>query len=478
MQLEGFSIGMQLKEMRDFAERQGWRIEREYVDEGFSASSSNRPQFQMLVRDSRLQMFDVLLVHKLDRLYRNQMEQIQFLQSLRAHAVKLVSVTEPVDFDSIAGETMLLMLGALNEGYLRNSSEETRKGKHGRVLSGQWNGIFPFGYCRGLCSRCDDPNGKDYCSYHGKPDKGDGTQLIIHPKDSAGAQKAFVLCRTGKHSTYSISEKLNELGYRTRNRRPFTADAVCDLLRNPFYVGWVGYKGELHRANHAALVDQQTFDECQVIISAHARAKRNATTGQRFFLLTGLVRCSGCGHSMARQTNRSTFAHGGLRETRLYRERERCSARRGSTSTVKADELEALVEEQIRQLSLPKPWRERIAVLAQADSVTSEVDLTRRELRSQLSRLQVLFVDGKMTTEEYERREHAIQRRLAEIAEPIGEMEANIAQQLIDFGKIYDSMSGDERKQIIRKIVRAVSVKDGTLDRIEFRSRFKALQSA
>jgi site-specific DNA recombinase len=253
MQMEGFSLDMQLKEMRDFAAKENWTIVREYVEEGFSAKTSDRPQFQMLLRDVRLNLFDGLLVHKLDRLYRNLIELLQFVQMLRQNNITLVSVFERFDFNSIAGEMVLSLMGGLSEVYVRNLREETMKGKHGRVLKGLWNGSFPFDYCRGKCSECNDPNGKDYCPDFGQPDKVNGKHLIIHPKDGDGMRLAFALCRTREHSTSTIAQSLNQLGYRTRTKKRFTSDAVCDLLRNPFYAGWVAYKGEQHQGLHPAL---------------------------------------------------------------------------------------------------------------------------------------------------------------------------------------------------------------------------------
>ncbi len=160
MQIEGFSIDVQLKEMREFAAKEGWTIVREYVDEGYSARSSVRPQFQVLLRDVQVGLFDGLLVHKLDRLNRNLLELLQFVHLLRKREISLISVHERFDFNSIPGEMMLSLMGGLSEVYVRNLREETMKGKYGRVLKGLWNGIFPFGYCQGKCSRCQDPNGK------------------------------------------------------------------------------------------------------------------------------------------------------------------------------------------------------------------------------------------------------------------------------------------------------------------------------
>lgn len=475
MQMEGFSLDMQLKEMRDFAAKENWTIVREYLEGGYSAKSAERPQFQILLRDARLHMFDGLLVHKLDRLYRNLLELLQFVQMLRQQEITLVSVYERFDFNSITGEMVLSLMGGLSEVYVRNLREETMKGKYGRVLKGLWNGIFPFGYCRGLCSKCEDPNGKNYCPDFGKPNKADGKILIVHPKDGEAVKQAFSLLHTRTHSTRTIALILNQVGYRTRTKKPFTADAVCDLLRNSFYAGWVTYKGEQHRAAHPILVDQQMFDDCQAIISGHYRAKRNAASGQRFFLLSGLVRCSYCGGTMVGQTNGRRLKDGSREEVRFYRDRAILNGKSCSTKMIEADRLERMVGEQIKRFRLPQEWKERIAVLSQSGPRFNEMDRKQREQRSQMCRLQNLYVKGAITNEEYERSQKLIKRHLAEIALPLSQSATRVIRLLDDFPTLWDRLNREEQKRLIRKTVRAVYVKDCTLGGIELHELFKTI---
>ena len=81
LQSGGFSVDAQLRACRDFAERNGLTITREYVDEARSAmkSSSTREQFTELLLDvrSKTRAFDAVLVHKSDRLARNAFDAIQ-----------------------------------------------------------------------------------------------------------------------------------------------------------------------------------------------------------------------------------------------------------------------------------------------------------------------------------------------------------------------------------------------------------------
>jgi DNA invertase Pin-like site-specific DNA recombinase len=108
------------------------------------------------------------------------------------------------------GKLTLTMLGMLAEIYIDNLRQETQKGKLQRARDGWWNGNIPLGYCRGLCSRCDDPNGPGYCPDVGKPDKSDGRLLVIHPIDGKAVRTAFDLYLNEVQSNLLIAEKLNQ----------------------------------------------------------------------------------------------------------------------------------------------------------------------------------------------------------------------------------------------------------------------------
>ncbi len=475
-QLDGYSLEVQLQEMRELAAKEGWTIVREYVEKGFSAKTAKRPEFQMLMRDARLRLFDGIVVHKLDRLYRNQLEMLQFSRLLSEQQIELISMNERFDFNTTSGSIVLSVMGALSEVYVRNLSDETKKGKFGRTQNGLWNGSIPFGFCRGLCSHCQDPQGKDYCPDYGQPDKGEGKALIAHPRDSRAAQQAFTLCQDREHSSRRIAEALNQAGYRTRTGKPFTADAVVDILRNPFYAGWVTYKGEKHRGGQPALVEQKTFDECQEIITHIGYSSRNATNPQRFYLLTGLVRCSRCGNSLIGHTNRCQVKGGEAHESRFYRERpiylgtEPCPP-----NMIAAERLEAQVEEQIKQIHLPDTWKDRILRLSQAKPQLEEQDRRRRELRSRLSRLQSLYVKGSLTSAEYDRSERLIQKELADLDVTLARSESHAERWVNDFGALWERLTRDEKKQILRKLVKAIYVQGDNLERIELREHFKVL---
>ena len=89
----------QLRQLRAFAESQGWTIYREFVDRE-SAATDDREQFQAMFLDASQRRFDVLLFWALDRLSREGvLETLQHLNRLTSYGVGYRSFTEQY-FDS------------------------------------------------------------------------------------------------------------------------------------------------------------------------------------------------------------------------------------------------------------------------------------------------------------------------------------------------------------------------------------------
>ena len=62
------SIEGQLRECKEFAEKNGMVILNSYIDRALSAKTDNRPEFQRMIKDSAKHLFDVVIVWKLDQL--------------------------------------------------------------------------------------------------------------------------------------------------------------------------------------------------------------------------------------------------------------------------------------------------------------------------------------------------------------------------------------------------------------------------
>lgn len=85
------SIEGQLRECKEFAEKNDITILGTYIDRALSAKTDNRPDFQRMIKDSEKNMFDVVLVWKLDRFARNRYDSAHYNSILKRNGVKVVS---------------------------------------------------------------------------------------------------------------------------------------------------------------------------------------------------------------------------------------------------------------------------------------------------------------------------------------------------------------------------------------------------
>lgn len=119
----------QLRQLRDFATKQGWNIVHEYVDRA-TGKRSDRDQFQKMFVAASKREFDVLLFWSLDRLSREGVvETLNHLQRLTGYGVNYRSFTEQyLDSTGIFKEAVIGILAAVAKQERVRLSERTIAG--------------------------------------------------------------------------------------------------------------------------------------------------------------------------------------------------------------------------------------------------------------------------------------------------------------------------------------------------------------
>ena len=108
----GQDPALQTHELREYAERRGWKIVREYVDRGFSGSKDSRPALNELLAAVHQRKCDVVLVWKLDRLSRSLKDVLHIMERIAQAAAGFQSITENIDTTTPAGRMMMQMIGS------------------------------------------------------------------------------------------------------------------------------------------------------------------------------------------------------------------------------------------------------------------------------------------------------------------------------------------------------------------------------
>jgi len=134
----GQDVNLQLNDLRTYATARGWKVYREYIDNGQSGSNEQRPALSQLTEDARKRKIDIVSVWRLDRFGRSLKHLIVSLDELKTLGVGFVSFKESLDFTTATGRLMFQLLACfaeferelIRERVVAGIKNAKAKGKH------------------------------------------------------------------------------------------------------------------------------------------------------------------------------------------------------------------------------------------------------------------------------------------------------------------------------------------------------------
>lgn len=312
------SIEAQLRACTEYAAKHELMIVGTYTDEAISGKGSKtllRKQYQKMLKDAEHGDFNVILIHKYDRVARNLGEHVNLDLKLGKLDVQLIAVAQEFG-NGPEAKIMRALMWSMSEYYLDNLASETRKGARETALKGLHNGGYaPFGY---------DVRDQKY---------------IINELEACYVRRMFAAAKSGEGFGKIIKE-LEALDIRGKRGKPIKYPQIYEILRNEKYTGVYIYspveekkrdkrrsKPEAIRIEGAlpAIISKELFKEVQEIMDARKHNGRRSD-----YMCSGLVYCA-CGAKM-----HATTTH---RKNHEYR-RFYCSAKcgRGGVSMDTVDE--------------------------------------------------------------------------------------------------------------------------------------------
>ena len=286
------SIDAQLRAIKEYAVKNDVTIVGEYIDRAVSGTTDNRPDFLRMISDAEKNLFDVVLVHKLDRFARNRQDSIGYRMELKKHDVSLVSVLEYLDEDSPESVILESVLEAMAEYYSKNLAREVNKGmKENALKCKHTGGIPPLGYDV-------DPQSK---------------LLVINEGEAEIVRLIFKYFLEGK-GYKQISSDLNSAGYHTKVGRKFSTNSIYTILRNEKYKGTYVFNKSSSKSTNGtrnshlyktgedviriengvpAIIPKEEFDA----VEERLMNRVFPTTSKRIetYLLSGKIICGECG---------------------------------------------------------------------------------------------------------------------------------------------------------------------------------------
>lgn len=268
------SIPAQLDAMREYAKKRKWRIIGEYIDEGKSAKTADRPELKRLLDRCKQEkgIVDVVVIHKIDRLARNVTDHAMIKVLLKRQGIRLVSVVENIE-DTISGQLLENIMASIAEFYSANLAEEVRKGRISKLKKGGWPQACPIGYK--------------------SIKREDGKTIAIEDLITSGLVKeCFELYATGRYSLRELSKKMYQRGLKTRFGKKYSSENIKNLLKRKFYIGIMEWNGKEYLGKHVPIVPQELFERVQHILTI--RHVNNEKKSKYSFLLRGIAYCRNC----------------------------------------------------------------------------------------------------------------------------------------------------------------------------------------
>ena len=376
------SVAAQLRALRDYAERNGYLIAREYVDEAESGRTADRPQFRRMLDEAAKPEapFKEILVWKFSRFTRKREHAVAFKAMLRRKGIRVVSITEHAD-DSPTGKLMEAIIESVDEFYSENLAQEVVRGMREAASRGFWVASrVPYGYARVMVQ--------------------DGAKkrptLEPDPATAPVVERIFNMAESGR-GILNITRTLNDEGIANPTGRLWSKNGVHIILRNPVYTGTLVWgtdskdKAEPVRVEKAfpAIVSKAQFKRVNRKLRSRAPRRTHPRRVGSSYLLSGLVRCRACNRALSGQDAKSgRFAYY-VCQSIMKRGKDACE-----TPRLNARHFEEMVVGKIRENVLTESNIRDLVKL-----VDEEMDGIAHEQRQRLETVEAELVDVKRRLE-------------------------------------------------------------------------------
>ncbi len=405
------SIDAQIKEIKAWAERNGYIVVRVFIDRAKSGRVAARPDFQEMMEAAEDPdcEFELVLVWRFSRFFRDRVESAFHKKRLEKNGVRVVSVSEPVD-DSPVGKLTEGVLEAIDGFQSDIIGEDVRRGTHHLAAQGFFCGrLSPFGMMK---IEVVDDKGK--IRHKLAPDPITGPYL----------RRLFDLGLEGK-TEGQVSKKLNAEGIPGPNGQPWKSKRVHDAATNRHYEGTIVWgksspQGPTIAPNsHEGIVTPEEFTMLQEMLKSRAPDVKHPRHAGSQHLLSEMVKCRQCGSSYTYATS--------SKDGKIYRylvcdKRKNHGIEGCDRPWLPKDEFEALVmDKTLSDILVPSTIDPAIRELRRelGDPVTkarkeaSDAERRMKDIDQRQDRIFMAYENGKVDLDRYSRRNKELEEAKA-----------------------------------------------------------------
>ena len=286
------SVENQTDICRNWLERNGfiWNEKRVFKDEGISGTLFvNRPAIQLLLQKAKAKEIDMVVFKSISRLARDLKDSLEIREVFLAHNVRIISVEEGYDSIKAGKNDMAFELWSLfSAQYSRTLSSSITAALAVKVRRGEHIGRVPYGYNR------------------------INQKLVINEEEATVVKRIYDWYNSG-WGFKKITNELNQLGIKPKNKSVWQMTSVQRIVRSPIYKGTFilnqytsvkvgGKKKQIRNPkekwfvfpnHHPEIVDEEIWNQAN-----QENINTNKTKITAWNEFRNLAKCAVCGSNM------------------------------------------------------------------------------------------------------------------------------------------------------------------------------------
>ena len=494
------SVNNQRSLLDEFVQQHRLSVYDTYVDDGWSGTSFDRPNFQRMIADIEARKVNMVITKDLSRLGRDYIMTGHYMERyFPEHRVRYISLLDGIDtgVDSTAND-ITPFRAIMNDMYAKDISKKISSVKHDKQRKGLFIGGKPvYGY---------------------KMHPTEKNRIVIDEDAAPIVRRIFAMALEGM-SCRRIAAQLNAEGIPTpatyaglpvANPGPYTglwsSERISDMLQNETYIGnmvqgrsrRVSYKSKkcikqerekwiVVEGTHEPIIDRETLEKVQMLVGT----RRHTRSRTYDFLLKGLIFCHECGYPLAVLNRRNAAGEDVLYFVcRTYQRLTKAGV--CSCHTIKEQTVTKAVVEKVREVCrdalkadqlMPLAQREVAKALAEADN-EREISSLKAKIESLTAHLDKVYMDklsGVLDEADFQRiytkvkaDRAALEQRLKQLDRPdySPAQQADLAKKLVE--RFLETASTN-RELMVSLIERVELTED---KRVIIKFRFKQLETA
>lgn len=433
--IRGFSIDAQVAALRAYCEENGMKIVDIYLDEGISGAKPplKRPALKRLLDDVTAGKIDMILFTKLDRWFRSVKEYFKVQDILDNNKVEWKAIQENYDTTTANGQMAITIFLAVAQNERDRTAERIKavldhKYKNKEACFG--GRVPPFGY-----KKETDSTGK--------------TILVKDPETQKACQEFWdILIKTGNRNK-AIRHMVNEYGIEK------DLQSWKRITKTGFYCG-------IHRGvqdfcpAYVTPEDFLKYQEKDVI--------KGTPTGN-VYLFRALMRCPDCGRKLSGDCDRRRIS-----KPKSYR----CTYRGRGCSNNGAYNEKKVEKYLLEHLEEYMRWEiEAVELEATEPRNKSDAEKVLKTLQERLRRLNVMYMAGNKTDDEYFKEDAEIKVAISKAETELEQTKPKNVDHLkelleTDFRTTYETFTPEEKQEFWQGLIKEIKLKGKQVERVIF----------